>query len=210
MKSRKFAIIAVAALAAVGTGAAVAATQDDKGKETENAILSDAAERLDVGTDELRTALSEAQRAQIDQAVEDGDLTQQQADRIKQHIEESGRVLMGPGGPDGPHHGPGGRGGPPPFFGAIAEELGISEEKLHEQLHSGKTLAQVAKSGGKSMADAMAVAKAAIEKQIAEDVESGRITESQGDEMREHLPEMLKRLGKGPRFHRGGPPGARG
>lgn len=199
MKSRRFIIIAATAVAALGGGAAIAATQDDKAKERENAILSDAAERLDVETEALRTALSEAQQAQLDQAVEDGDLAQEQADRIKEHIQESGHVLGFPGGPPHMLHGPGGPGGPP-FFDDIAKELGISVEKLHEQLGSGKTLAQIAKANGKSMADVRTVAKAAIEKQLAEDVESGRITESQADEIREHLPEMLRHLGKGPRF----------
>lgn len=148
MKSRRFTIIAVTALAALGGGAAVAATQNDEAKEREDAVLSDAAERLDVGTDELRTALSEARLAEIDQAVEDGKLTQEQADRIKEHVEESGLVLGGPG-PHGPH----GPGGPPPFFDDVAEELGISVEKLHEELRSGKTLRKLAKEHGKSMSD---------------------------------------------------------
>lgn len=211
MKSRRFAIVAVTALAAVGAGAAFAATQDDKGKEAENAVLSDAAERLDVSSDELRTALSEAQQAQLDKAVEDGDLTQAQADKIKQHMEESGRVLGFPGGPGGPggprgHHGPGRPGGGPPFFDAIAKELGISEQKLHNQLHRGRSLAQIAKANGKTVDELKAVAKAAIEKQLAQDVEAGRITQAQADEMKEHIPEMLERLGKRPRLRDGGPP----
>ena len=145
MKSRRFTIIAVTALAALGGGAAVAATQNDEAKEREDAILGDAAERLDVGTDELRSALSEARLAEIDRAVEEGKLTQEQADRIKEHVEESGLVLGGPG-----PHGPG---GPPPFLDDVAEELGISVEKLRQELHSGKTLREVAKEHGKSMAD---------------------------------------------------------
>jgi len=144
VRSRRFAIISVTALAAVGTGAAIAATQDD-GREAEDAILSDAAERLDVSSDELRTALSEAQQAQLDQAVEDGKLTQEQADLIRERMEESGHVL-GLGGPGLRH-------GPPPFFDDVAEELGISTERLHEELRSGKTLRKIAREHGKTMAD---------------------------------------------------------
>lgn len=203
MKSRRFIIIAATSLAAVGGGAAIAATQEDDGREHENAILSDAAERLDVETEELRTALSEAQQAQLDQAVEDGKLTQEQADRIKEHMEESGRVLGGPPGP-GMHHGF--HAGPPPFFEAIADELGISLEELRSELADGKSLRELAKAHDKSLDDLRAAARAAIEKRIAQDVEDGRITEAQADEMRERLPEMLSHLGERPRFHRGGPP----
>lgn len=207
MRSKRFSIIAASALVAVGAGAAIAATGGDDAKDRENAVLSDAANRLDVETDELRNALLEARKAQIDQAVEDGRLTEEQAERIKQHMDESGLVLGGPGGPGGPH----GHHGPPPFFDEIVAELGISEEELHEELRSGKSLRALAREHGKTMADLRAVAKAAIEKQIAADVESGRITEEQAAEMREHLPEMLQRLGKrrgpGPRGHGpGGPP----
>ena len=207
MKSRHLAILGATALAAVGGGVAVAAIGDD-GKETENAILSDAAERLDVEADELRNALSEAQLAQIDKAVEEGKLTEEQAERIKEHMQESGRVLGFPGGPGGPHghHGPPGG---PAVFEAIAKELGISEEKLHQQLMSGKKMRQIAKANGKTVADVKAAAKAAIEKQLAEDVEAGRLTEEQADQIREDIPQMLRHLVRGPRFghHRGGPPG---
>ena len=205
MRSRRFTIIAATAVAVVGAGAAIAATGGNEAKERENAVLSDAANRLDVETGELRTALLEARKAQIDQAVEDGKLTEEQAEQIKQHMDETGLVLGGPGrgGPGGP-----GLHGPPPFFGEIAKELGISEDELHEQLRGGKSLRELAREHDKTMADLRAVAKAAIEKQIAEDVESGRLTEEQADEMREHLPEMLKNLGRGPRGHRG--PGEHG
>jgi ribosomal protein S13 len=213
VNSRHLAILGATAVAAVGGGVAVAAIGDD-GKEVENAILDDAANRLDVETDDLRNALSEAQLAQIDKAVEEGKLTEEQAERIKEHMQESGRVLGfpgGPGGPGGPHgfHGPPGG---PAVFEAIAEELGISEEKLHRQLMSGRKMRQIARANGKTLADVKAAAKGAIEKQLAEDVEAGRLTEEQADQIREDIPEMLRHLVRGPRFHgfRGGPPGMGG
>lgn len=207
---RRFAIVAVTALAAAGGGAAIAATDDDKGKKTEDAIIDDAAERLDVDPSELRTALSEAELAQIDEDVEDGAITEEDAKRIKEHMQESGRVLGLPGGPPpgGPHglHGPGGPGGPA-VFDAIAEELGIPVERMHRQLMRGKSLAQVARANGKSLADVKAAAKDALEQQIDEDVDAGRISEEDADRLREDLPEMLHRLVRGPHFFLGGPMG---
>ena len=96
---RRFAIVAVTALAAAGGGAAIAATDEDKGKKTEDAIIDDAAERLDVDPSELRSALSDAEVAQIDQAVEDGVISEEDAEHIKEHMQDSGRVLGFPGGP---------------------------------------------------------------------------------------------------------------
>lgn len=207
---RRYAIIAVTALAAAGGGAAIAATHDDQGKQAEDAILSDAATRLDVDAGDLHDALSAAEQAQLDQAVKDGKLTQEQADDIKEHMQESGRVLgipPGPPGPGGPH-GPF-VGGPlgPEVFDAIAKELGISGDELHSQLESGKTLRQVAKANGKTVADVKSAARTAIEKQLAADVDDGRITKRQAARIRKDMPRILSRLVNGPRhWRRGGPP----
>ncbi len=205
MKSRRWAIVAVTALAAAGGGAAIAATGDDKARENEDAILSDAADQLGVDSSDLRDALSDAELARIDKAVEDGDLSDEEADAIKEHMQESGLVLGVPGGPHGPRglHGPmdiafGG----PPVFEAIADELGIPEERLHRQLLSGKSMSEVAEANGKTLADVTAAAKKAIEEHIAEEVDEGDLTEEEADRLREDLPKMLQRLTHGPRFHR--------
>ena len=204
---RRFAIVAVTALAAASGGAAIAATDEDKGKKTEDAIIDDAAERLDVDPGELRTALSDAELAQIDQAVEDGVISEEDAERIKEHMQDSGRVLGFPGGPPpGGPHGPGGPGGPE-VFDAIAEELGIPVERLHNQLMRGKRLAQIARANGKSLSDVKSAAKDAIEKEIDEGVEAGRLSEEDADRLREDLPNMLDRLVRGPHFFHGGPMG---
>ena len=111
--------------------------------------------------------------------------------------------FRGPGGPPGfgaPGPGPGGPGGPE-VFDAIADELGIPVERLHRQLMGGKSMAQIARANGKSLADVKSAAKAAIESRLEEEVDDGTLTEEQADEIREHLPEMLQHLVRGPRFH---------
>jgi ribosomal protein S20 len=199
---RRFVIVAATALAAAGGGAAIAATdEEDKGKKTEDAILSDAAERLDVEPTELRSALTEAELAQIDKAVEDGVITEDDADHIKKRLQESGRVLGFPGGPPpgGPHglHGPGGPGGPA-VFDAIADELGISVERLHTQLMRGKRLAQIARANGKSLIDVKAAARDALEEEIDQGVEDGRLSDEEAERLRDDIPDMLDRLVRGP------------
>lgn len=66
------------------------------------------ADELGVSADELKTAHQAEATARLDQAVEDGKLTEKQADKIRKDI-KSGK--MPPGGPGG-HGGPGGPGGP--------------------------------------------------------------------------------------------------
>jgi hypothetical protein len=97
--------------------------------------------------------------------------------------------------------GPGGH----EVFDAIAEEIGIPVERLHRQLMRGKSMRQIARANGKSLADVKDAAEAAIESRLEKQVEEGALSEEQADEIREHLPEMLQHLVRGPRFH--GPPG---
>ena len=113
MRRTRIAAIATAgALAAAGTGVALATSASDDAKQREQAVLEDAAGRLDVDAGELRDALAAAEDAQLDAEVKAGRITQEQADAIKQMRERTGLVLGGPGHRGGPD-GSGFRGGPP-------------------------------------------------------------------------------------------------
>ena len=229
MKARRIATLALSgALIAGGTGAAIAAVTKDDAKKTEQAILDDAAKRLDVTSEKLRDALSAAQDAQLDQAVKDGDLTQKQADAIKQARKDSGRVLAGPGlfGGPGPHgvlklHG--GPGGPRlhafgprgDIFEDLAKALGTTPAKLKESLRDGTSVADVAKANGKSLADVRAAVKAATKTRLDKAVKAGDLTQKQADAILERVADHVTAIGsrKGMRLrkhHRfGGEPPAR-
>ena len=71
----------------------------------------------------------------------------------------------------------------------------------------GKRLAQIARANGKSIADVKSAAKDAIEEEIDEGVEAGRLSEEDADRLREDLPNMLDRLVRGPHLFLGGPMG---
>ena len=194
MRRTRIAAVATAgALAAAGTGVAVATSASDDAKQQEQAVLEDAAGRLDVDADELRDALSAAEDAQLDAEVKAGRLTQEQADAIKQMRERSGLVLGGgPGHPGGPHGFGGERhGGPGEVMGAAAKALGISERKLFTQLRNGKSLQQIAKAQGKDYADVKAAVRDAVKTELDEAVKDGRLTQAQADDMLEHLTDGL-------------------
>lgn len=208
MSSRKIAAVAVCgALLAGGAGVAVAAvTKSDR----EQAIIDDAAKRLDVTPEKLSEALSAARDAQLDKAVKDGELTQKQADAIKARRKQSGRVLGGggPGGPRGPRGG-GHRGGlgPRGALGAdLARALGINEASLHEQLRAGKSVADIAKAENKSLATVKSAVRAAAKTRADKAVKDGDITQAQADRMLEHFDEAFDRLGERRGRHRGGQP----
>jgi hypothetical protein len=190
-------IVASATVAAViaGSAGAIAATKQDEGKKAEQAVLDDAAKRLNVAPAELRDALAKAQDAQLDQAVKDGKLTQQQADAIKARRKQDGRVLGGGGrGPGGPgHHG----GGPGGLIDPAAKALGLSRQALATQLRSGKTLAEIAKAQSKDLADVKAAIKTAATKQLDAAVKAGRLTSAQRDEEVAELDEHIDGFAEG-------------
>ena len=211
MKPRRIAALAVSgALIAGGAGAAIAAVTKDSAKQTEQAILDDAAKRLDVAPDRLRDALTAAQDAQLDRAVKAGDLTQKQADAIKQARKESGRVLAGPGlrGGPGPHgvlklrRGPGGpalhhlglRGD---LLADLAKALGTTKAKLKEQLRDGRSFADIAKANGKTLADVGSAVKAAAKTRLDKAVQDGDLTRKQADAILERIEDRVTAIASG-------------
>lgn len=222
---RKNLIIGVAAAAAISGGAAGAIAATSKNQESEQAVLADAAKRLGVDTDELRSALSQAEDAQLDAAVKAGQLTQAQADDIRAHRRQEGSVLgLGPGGPghgdagEPRHGGPGapGFGGPagfghpgggPPLFADAAKALGISVRELFTQLRSGKSPAEIAKAQGKTLAEVEAAVKQAATKRLDASLKADDITQAQHDEALEHLDDLLEHLGDAPSGGRHRPEG---
>ncbi len=102
------------------------------------------------------------------------------------------------------------RGGPGPGPGAkaIADYLGLTAAELRTQLEAGKTLADIAKTQGKTVSgleDAIvADAKAHLDAAVAD----GKLTAAQASamlvELKAHVDDMVTHVGPGPRGH-GGP-----
>lgn len=211
MRTRRIAAIALSgALVAGGTGAAIAAVSRDDAKQAEQAVLDDAAERLDVAPDKLRDALAAARDAQIDEAVKAGRLTREQGDAMKAARQRSGRVL---GRLGGHRHGPFGPGGPGAgralglrraLFDDLAKAAGTTRADLFAELRSGKSLADVAKANGKSLADVRSAVKAAAKTRLDKAVEDGDLTQRQADALLERVDEKLAAIesGKAPRLRR--------
>ena len=230
MRTRRIAALALSgALIAGGTGVTIAAVAKNDEKQAEQAVLDDAAKRLGVTPQKLRDALAAAQDAQLDRAVKDGDLTQKQADAIKAARKQAGTVLSpglrGGAGGFGVHGKPMLHGGFHPFgvrgdiFEDFAKALGTTQGKLKEQLRDGKSLADVAKANGKSMADVRAAVKAAMRTRLDKAVRDGDLTQKQADEILDNVEDKVAAIGsaKGLRLrgrgehHRFGPkppPGA--
>ena len=196
---RILAIAAAGAVVAGGAGAAIASVSSkDDPKKAEQAVLDNAAKRLDVTPQKLRDALAAAQDDQLDEAVKNGDLTQKQADAIKQRRRQFGSVL-----------GHGGKGpllhrkhlGGPAFglFSDLAKSLDLSAKELRSKLRDGKSIADVAKAQGKSLADVRSAVKAAAKTRTDKAVKDDDLTRKQADALLEHLDKRLENLDRLPR-----------
>ncbi len=217
-RRKTVAIGAVVALAVAGGGVAYAAAT---GTDHRDALLRDAAGRLNVSPEKLRSALEGAAGDQLDQAVKDGKLTQQQADQIKQRIARYGVPLGAPDG-DGPHGpgmlGPMGGPGHGPFgigLDAAASYLGLTRAALIRKLQSGTSLADVARAQGKSVDGLQQTLVDDAKTQLDRAVADGKLTSSQRDqilrEVQEHVADLVNGRAPGPlggrHEWRGGPGG---
>jgi AraC-like DNA-binding protein len=200
------------AFAAAG-GGAYAASQSSSNPTAP--FLNDVAKRLNVSPQRLAAAVKAAMIDRLSAAVKDGRLTQAQATAIKQRIEQGAMppFFMGPGMP---FHGPGEFLFAPPPFGPLsgaASYLGLSEAQLLTDLRSGRSLAQIAKAMGKSVAGLERAMTSAIKSRLDQAVTAGRLTKSQDQrflsEMTSRLRDLISRTGPalpGPPFaHPHGP-----
>jgi hypothetical protein len=202
-KRTKLAAGAGAALAVVGAGGALAANQLSPSEES-RAVVEDAAKQLGVDPAKLSDALRQALENRIDEAVQDGRLTQEQGQAMKQRIEADDFPLFG--GPGFGHRGFAHRG----FrdLGAAAAFLGVDADALQVRLRDGDTLAEVAKDEGKSVDGLVNAIVAATTTRLDEAVAAGRITKAQRNEIVAGLKERTTAIVNGdfPAFKgRGGP-----
>jgi hypothetical protein len=223
LTSKKVLAATVAGLAVAGGGAAIAASETDS---RASSFLDSVAEHLGISSEELEDATRAAAVDQVNQALEDGRITEEQAEELRSRI-ESGDFpgFLGPGLFEfRSHKGPGDVPGLGehhffPFGGAlsgVAEYLGLTEAELREQLAEGKSLAEIAEAEGKSVDGlknaVLDVAKAGLDKAVTGEL----LTQEQADSIYKRLEGWIddlvngdfpvpRRLSLLPGF--GGPPG---
>jgi hypothetical protein len=193
-------VVGVAALAVVAlAGGAYAATKGS-GPSTRQAFLNDVAKRLHVTPAQLSAALGGAYTDQLQAQVKAGRLTQAQANSLEQRLKSNGsaplpyglpgsapfhgRRAIGPPGAFGPRGAFGG-GGAAGAFGtaaalpAAASYLGLTNASLLQQLSSGKSLAQIATSKGKTAAGLEQAMTAGVKTKLDQAVTKKSITAAQ-------------------------------
>lgn len=176
-------------------------------QQMHDAYLNALAGRLGLSVDQLKAAMQQSHIDLINQAVTEGKLTQEQANRRIQAI-QSGQFPgpMGPGGPGGPgmrgqgpgqgQRGPGMPGGPRQGMGGqeVAAILGITPQELRTELQSGKSLAQVAEAKGVSRDTLKAKLLELHKSRIDAAVAAGKLTAEQAQQMTERATANIDRM----------------
>ena len=182
-------------VAGLGAAGAIAASGIFSPSEESKAVIDDAASQLGVEPSELSDALKQALKNRVDEALDDGRLTQEQADELKERIgADDYPLLFGRGG----HGGPGGFGRHGHFevLKTAASFLGMTEAELREELQD-KTLADIAKEQGKTVAGLVQQLVATQTKRIDEALTAGRLTAEQATELKADLEERMEALVEG-------------
>ncbi len=214
--NRKLVLGAVVGLAAVGAGAAIAATQFGNPKEENQAIINDTAKRLGIQPGALSDALKQSLSDRIDAAVAAGKLTKDEGDAIKARIQSGDAPLFFTGPPRG-HFGPSHDQWGGPMEGAFrgldaaASYLGLSVADLQKAVVGGKTLAQVAKDQSKSVDGLIQALVDDAKKHLDDAVSQGRLTQAQEQSILTNVKQHISDFVNGKfedGFGPGGPPGA--
>jgi len=181
-----------------------------------DAYMSALAGRLGLSVDQLKAAMQQSHIDLINQAVTEGKLTQEQANRRIQAIQSGqhpgqmgpgaanqrpGRPGMGQRGPGGSGQGQGqqqGQRGPGGMqMGAgqeIATILGMTPQELRTELQGGKTLAQVGEAKGMSRDTLKAKLLEAHKARVDAAVTAGKVTAEQAKQMTDRAAANIDRM----------------
>jgi 3-hydroxyacyl-CoA dehydrogenase len=143
------------------------------------------AEANDQPADEVIDAARALLQEQLDQAVTEGRITQEQADAKLANFDANASTIVnstmvGKGG-----HGPGdgrfGRGGVDTLLSATATVTGLTTDEVITARQSGQSLAQIVEANGQTVDDVIAAARTQLEDLLQQAVTDGRITQEQAD-----------------------------
>ncbi len=161
------AAVVVLGLATVAIGGAMTSAQEGDGPI--GSFLAKVADKLGISEEELETAIDEARTETIDEAVAEGRLTEEQAERAR----ESGFPLRRRFRGAGEHKGY--------VIEAAAQVLSMSQEELKDELKDGNSLAEIVEAQGMTVDDFKAELLIQLQALLDSDEADGTLTQEQAD-----------------------------
>jgi len=155
---------------------------DDHGKYADDFVTKLAA-LLNVDKPTLVTDMKQAASSTIDDAAAAGDLSPNQATRLKERVESGDFSHMGQ---------PMGEGGTgamhakmmanrAAIINALASKMGMTTDQLQKELQQGKTLHRIGTEHNVSDQDSKAAILSVVQPQLAEAVQNGDLSQKQAD-----------------------------
>ncbi|MGQ9824748.1 MAG: Fis family transcriptional regulator [Desulfotomaculales bacterium] len=184
MKKKVFLAVAVTlVLTVLFAGAALAqnatGTNAVKMPQLFQTFLEKFAANLGVDKDKVTEALKQTEEQMIDEAVAEGKMTQEQAAKAKERLQNN-QFFFGlfPGHKQfGPREGKGA--GP----AMLAQALGLSEDELKAQLKEGKTIEEIAQQQGMTTEQLQQKMKELKIQEIQQAVKDGKLTREKADQL---------------------------
>lgn len=192
------AAIVLLAGGAVATATYVAAQDSNQPKDTNKlqAFIGKVAANLNVTPDQLKTAVKDAEIQTVDEKVAAGDLTQEQASKIKDRINNSQGLGLGRFFGEGRHKdGTRGQIARRGILESAATAIGIDAKALMSELRSGnKSIADVAAEHNVSLDAVKTRITNDAKAKLDEAVKNGRIDQAREDAMLKDLSDHLDAL----------------
>lgn len=185
-------VAALLAVVVAGSVITVFAQTNGSGTDRKEEYLQSLANRLGVDVDTLKQAIKDTNLEQLDKLVQEGVISQETADAIRQRIENSDSVWFGvPRGFGRFGIGPGlcGVG-----LDQLAQFLGTDTATLRSEIQSGKSLAQVAEAHGKSRDELKSFLTGQVKAKLDEGVANGRLTQEEADAKLQRFTDNLDTL----------------
>jgi hypothetical protein len=188
--------IALVGTAVIGGGIGLAVAQDEE--TPVQSFLGRVAEKLGIGEDELRSAVTEAEQDIIDERVAEGKLSEEEGEALKERIESGDLLaplrdrLAGPRARFCDRVFDCIRGRVRDYTAeAAATVLGLELEELVDELKDGKTLAEVAEEQGMTVDEFTAAMLPEVRQELDALVAEDKLTEEQADAVYERVEENI-------------------
>lgn len=151
--------------------------------------------------DAVKTAAKTAITTRINEAVKSGRLAQKQADEMLANLDTALDTAINTGLPEGlRQRGEGRQNRAERLIAArevgilvkeTADQTGVTQRDILQQLRDGKTLAEIAKAKNIEVQTIVTAAATTITEQINQQVKNGRLTQAQADEVLKDLTQSL-------------------